>query len=289
MSRRFSPTSLYNTYVRHVVSTIFTGSSPDTYPTSSFHPACVFLTATLTETRPSFPWYLWFAGGFVSALTAIIIPAVTHKVVTRTVPPSGLIPDFPAVDVIFEPHPEFSNLTDPVSTRLWHDMLHHGHIFVDDATRYSMKPGIPVSENGERLIVSGLHGLHCLRTLRNEMTMLILGHALETGTKHRAHNHPGRPDHCFDYLRQLIMCNLDLTYESARVDLDGVRRVADGWGTVHQCKDWSAINSWMLENLQWELSMEDWHEPDRNKPEGQDELYGDVYPLYSPLYNRTCS
>jgi hypothetical protein len=127
------------------------------------------------------------------------------------------------------------------------------------------------------------------RTLRNEMTMLILGHPLNTGTTHHAHNHPGRPDHCFDYLRQLIMCNLDLTYEPARVDLDGIRRVADGWGTVHQCKDWSAINSWMLKNLERELSMEDWHEPDHNKPEGQDELYGDVYPLYSSLYNSTCS
>lgn len=120
------------------------------------------------------------------------------------------------------------------------------------------------------------------------MTMLILGHPLDTGTTHHAHNHPGRPDHCFDYLRQLVMCNLDLTYESARVDLDGVRRVADGWGTVHQCKDWSGISSWMLKNLELELSMEDWHEPDKNKPEGQDELYGEVYPLYSPEYNKTC-
>lgn len=84
------------------------------------------------------------------------------------------------------------------------------------------------------------------------------------------------------------MCNLDLTYESARIDLDGQRRVADGWGTVHQCKDWKAINRWMLENHKLEMSMEDWHEPDDKKPEGQDDLYGDVYPLYSPLFNKTC-
>lgn len=123
------------------------------------------------------------------------------------------------------------------------------------------------------------------RTLRNEMTMLILGHPLDTGTKHHAHNHPGRPDHCFDYLRQLVMCNLDLTYESARVDLDGERRVADGWGTVHQCKDWSAINGWMIENYEWERGLPGWHSPDKNKPPGQDELYGDVYPLYGSACN----
>ncbi|KEQ74139.1 hypothetical protein M436DRAFT_18667, partial [Aureobasidium namibiae CBS 147.97] len=55
-------------------------------------------------------------------------------------------------------------------------------------------------------------------------------------------------DHCFDYLRQLLMCDLEITYEGARVDPDGMSRAVDGWGTLHQCKDWSAINSWMLEN-----------------------------------------
>ncbi|KIM96587.1 hypothetical protein OIDMADRAFT_58898 [Oidiodendron maius Zn] len=234
------------------------------------------------DTRRALSPYLWFAAGFLAALTISFISALSYKVIIKEESQLGLIPDFPAVGVKFEPHPEFSNLTDPASTRLWYDMpVHHGHVFVDDASRYSLDPGIPVSAHGERLIVSGLHGLHCLRTLRNELTLLIVGHPLETGTKHKSHNHPGRPDHCFDYLRQLLMCNVDLTYETARVDLDGKRRVADGWGTVHQCKDWSAINSWMLENWEWEISMDDWTPPDHNKPKGQDELYGDTYPLYN--------
>jgi len=63
--------------------------------------------------------------------------------------------------------------------------------------------------------------------------------------------------------------------------MDGKRRVADGWGAVHQCKDWSAINEWMLDNVEWEMSMEDWKEPDSQAPEGQVDLYGDLYPLYN--------
>jgi len=115
--------------------------------------------------------------------------------------------------------------------------------------------------------------------------MAYLGHAVKTETKHKVHTHPGRPDHCFDYLRQVVMCNLDLTYESARVDIDGKRRVADGWGTVHQCKDWSAINEWMLENWKLEVSTEGWVNPEtRSSPPGQVELYGKYY----PLYNRSC-
>ncbi len=113
--------------------------------------------------------------------------------------------------------------------------------------------------------------------MRNELTLAYFGRSVHTETKHKVHSHPGRPDHCFDYLRQVIMCNLDLTYETARVDIDGKRRVADGWGSVHQCKDWSAINGWMMENLRWEMSTKGWAEPERYKPPGQAELYGTYY------------
>lgn len=37
----------------------------------------------------------------------------------------------PPVDVTFKPHPEFSNLTDPVSTRLWHDMRKFSYCVVE--------------------------------------------------------------------------------------------------------------------------------------------------------------
>lgn len=55
-------------------------------------------------------------------------------------------------------------------------------------------------------------------------------------------------EHCFDYLRQNIMCAGDLTLEKARVDTDGHRRTTDGWNTAHQCKDWEEIKSIVEEN-----------------------------------------
>ncbi|KAH8807264.1 hypothetical protein F5884DRAFT_856848 [Xylogone sp. PMI_703] len=233
-----------------------------------------------TAPRRSGSPYLWFASGFIAALLAALIIALSYVVIHKKANPPGLIPDFPTVEVTFEPHPEYSNLTDVAATDKWYTMLHHGHIYVDDATRYSLKPGIPVSKHGERLIISGLHGLHCLRTLRNEITLRMLGHLVDTPTSRKHVNHNGRPDHCFDYLRQLILCNLDLTYESAREDLDGKRRVADGWGTIHQCKDWTAIQAWMMKNYEQEMSLEDWTAPDAHKPVGQDDLYGELYPIY---------
>jgi len=62
------------------------------------------------------------------------------------------------------------------------------------------------------------------------------------------------------------MCDLEITYESARVDPDGISRAVDGWGTLHQCKDWSAINSWMLKNWNMERGSPGWHAPHNDVP-----------------------
>ena len=55
-------------------------------------------------------------------------------------------------------------------------------------------------------------------------------------------------EHCFDYLRQGIMCAGDLTLESARVEKDGSRIQVDGWGIAHQCRDWNAIKTFAIEH-----------------------------------------
>lgn len=55
--------------------------------------------------------------------------------------------------------------------------------------------------------------------------------------------------HCFDYLRQSIMCAGDMTIEHAREPPLGEKRVTtDGWGVEHQCKDWSDIINWTLDH-----------------------------------------
>ncbi|CZR52520.1 uncharacterized protein PAC_02397 [Phialocephala subalpina] len=45
-------------------------------------------------------------------------------------------------------------------------------------------------------------------------------------------------EHCFDYLRQSILCHGDSTLEGAVVYPDGkVNNVVDGMGVVHRCRD----------------------------------------------------
>ena len=64
---------------------------------------------------------------------------------------------------------------------------------------------------------------------------------------HHQHNDAGEElpiyhiDHCFDYLRQSLMCAADLTLEGARVEPDGSRVTIDGWGVTHRCRRWEDV------------------------------------------------
>ena len=51
--------------------------------------------------------------------------------------------------------------------------------------------------------------------------------------------------HCFDYLRQAIQCAGDMTLEPA---MPGDEGAVDGWGVLHQCRDWSTAFRWTQEN-----------------------------------------
>jgi hypothetical protein len=47
--------------------------------------------------------------------------------------------------------------------------------------------------------------------------------------------------HCFDYLRQSIMCAGD-------TNLEGKSETGPGWGSEHQCVDYDALLEWANEH-----------------------------------------
>jgi hypothetical protein len=51
-------------------------------------------------------------------------------------------------------------------------------------------------------------------------------------------------NHCWDYLRQNIMCSADVTLEWYKYN----EPVGTGWGYQHQCKDWDALVAWSVKN-----------------------------------------
>lgn len=52
--------------------------------------------------------------------------------------------------------------------------------------------------------------------------------------------------HCFDYLRQSIMCAADSNLEPFRSRFDGMRPGdgVDGIGSIHQCRKYEDVFAW---------------------------------------------
>ena len=66
--------------------------------------------------------------------------------------------------------------------------------------------------------------------------------SLSTGETRRVKQLEGKGGehvgHCFDYLRQSIICSGDMSLEWPKVEPDGRRFEVDGWGIPHECKSW---------------------------------------------------
>lgn len=55
--------------------------------------------------------------------------------------------------------------------------------------------------------------------------------------------------HCFDYLKQAIMCNLDMTLEGARMDAPAG---TDGMGQTHVCRSHKQAMDWIESRRPWD-------------------------------------
>lgn len=120
-----------------------------------------------------------------------------------------------------------------------------GFIVVDDARKFGLPPGKD-NQKGEVYDTSLFHQLHCLASIRIFMSVIrqAMGRndtfqiekvVLDPREDHMAH--------CFDYLRQSLMCHGDMTLEWPRTEPDGSRVAVDGWGVEHQCKSWVGLCS----------------------------------------------
>lgn len=90
------------------------------------------------------------------------------------------------------------------------------------------------------------HQLHCLYHISASFDKLVL--------QLREHNFTvdeymlGHNNHCFDYLREAVICAADTTLEGQAQRHGGAKVPGtDGTGGMHVCKDYDAVVSWMEE------------------------------------------
>ncbi|PHH90571.1 hypothetical protein CDD83_3258 [Cordyceps sp. RAO-2017] len=70
-----------------------------------------------------------------------------------------------------------------------------------------------------------------------------LNHSASSSSPHEAlHAHTGVDHirHCFDYLRQALMCAADTNLEPINLET----RAVNGWGVERKCRDYEAIKDW---------------------------------------------
>ncbi|KAH3966527.1 hypothetical protein HBH52_199540 [Parastagonospora nodorum] len=129
------------------------------------------------------------------------------------------------------------NATD--ADRLWENInTAHGHIAIDHAwaseNNWPESMDIPGQPGKGLYLLQAYHQLHCLRIVRS--TLLSLSR--KTPPKYPMHH----ALHCFDALRQHIMCHADSTPLYGKGD-----RMA-GDGQLHQCRDWNELRDYATKN-----------------------------------------
>lgn len=116
-----------------------------------------------------------------------------------------------------------------------------GFVLIPNYADFSLPPGKP-TEQGDVYDISVFHQLHCLNHIRTFLFTLKAGmdHNNTRVVYDRLLRGSGEDHvyHCFDYIRQALMCHADLTVEWPRTEEDGRRFAVDGWGISHQCKNW---------------------------------------------------
>jgi hypothetical protein len=81
-------------------------------------------------------------------------------------------------------------------------------------------------------MLSVFHQLHCLSYLAQHYRPSTSPHPFDNETEILHHS-----VHCFDYLRQSLMCAADTS-------LEGKTTAGPGWGATHVCADYEKVVEW---------------------------------------------
>jgi hypothetical protein len=105
---------------------------------------------------------------------------------------------------------------------------------IPDPSSYHDLPTPIVWPNQTVFTTSMTHQLHCLYAVAAVYSGLTSNHTLEE-------DHHWNMIHCFDYMRQAILCSGDMALEGLETTFPDHNGGSDGWDSKHVCRDPKAV------------------------------------------------
>nr|A0A142I729.1 RecName: Full=UstYa family oxidase phomYb; AltName: Full=Phomopsin biosynthesis cluster protein Yb [Diaporthe leptostromiformis]AMR44281.1 DUF3328 protein [Diaporthe leptostromiformis]BDA39141.1 DUF3328 [Diaporthe leptostromiformis] len=187
--------------------------------------------------------FLYAIGILMLSNIAFIAAFLTVFVQKRALEPARLPPWAPPERYesrVFKYMDVYGGEPGPKSEEAWTNLIPKGKgwIKVHNETAIPDMPGLDQSLPEQSALVSVFHQLHCLYMTRAGYFAARSGNLDEVNVVHVSH--------CWDYLRQAIMCHSDTTLEWLHAPPDNFG--STGWGYEHQCRDYEAIFAFATEH-----------------------------------------
>lgn len=201
-------------------------------------------------------WYLRLFLEVAMAATIVYLLVAKPLIVSRETLRRTPVPNLPRKIYTFQDNPKYVRgdmwFNETLTLHTLHNWIElssesRGYVVVDDASRYDLPNPYTVAldrhNDGPGYMMTVFHQLHCLSYIAEHYQQ---GYAGVNLTEEVAH-HTG---HCFNYIRQGIMCSADTT-------LEGKTDAGPGEGSEHECVDYDALLDWANSNsaMKWRNSL----------------------------------
>lgn len=114
-----------------------------------------------------------------------------------------------------------------------------GFVWVNESHRYSNLPKRPVEWPDKTVYTTSMtHQLHCLFAVVQTYSGLKANMPIPD-------DHHWHMIHCFDYMRQAIMCSADMALEGHETTFPDDNGGSDGWDSKHVCKDYGQVINYL--------------------------------------------
>ncbi|TKA32780.1 hypothetical protein B0A50_01005 [Salinomyces thailandicus] len=152
----------------------------------------------------------------------------------------------------FQPNQSFvANLTTPSfknsTHHLWLDIVPKGlgFLHIPNPENNAQLPPPYHRHNKTVYTTSMTHQLHCLYMIMGSYNdIAVNGYTAPPDGEQDPHWHIA---HCFDYIRQAIMCAGDVALEGEETTFPEGKTGTDGWNVKHVCKAYGDVYNWLEE------------------------------------------